>query len=160
MRVSDLVLSAAVAASLCGVARAQDPATGWMAYAVGVIPSDYERITRLEMTWQVGAKAPLSNAFYSPWFGMDPADNLNLIQPVNPWLESQGWYMYTEYFQWKPEHNSNSEQHPVQPGQHLHGALVYDAATDSYEVSQTIVETGPIPHPLYHHHALHPSSSS
>ena len=23
-----------------------------------------------------------SNSFYSPWFGMDPPDNLNLLQPV------------------------------------------------------------------------------
>jgi hypothetical protein len=31
----------------------QDPANGWMAYAVGQIPSSAERITRLEMTWAV-----------------------------------------------------------------------------------------------------------
>ena len=34
-------------------ADAQDPATGWMAYAVGTIPAGAERITRLEMTWKV-----------------------------------------------------------------------------------------------------------
>eukprot|EP01052_Picozoa_sp_SAG31_P059281 SAG31_NODE_18601_length_630_cov_0.772128_1_plen_36_part_10 len=36
---------------------------------------------------------------------MDPADNLNLIQPVNPWT-GRSWSAYTEYFQWSPEHNS------------------------------------------------------
>ena len=56
-----------------------------MAYAVGKMPDSYDRITRLEMTWKVGADAKSSRAFYSPWFGMDPDDNLNLIQPVNPW---------------------------------------------------------------------------
>ena len=66
---------------------AQDPAHGWMAYAVGTMPHG-ERITRLEMTWKVGAAPRRSNAFFSPWFGMDPSDNLNLVQPVNPWSGS------------------------------------------------------------------------
>jgi hypothetical protein len=112
-----------------------------MAYAVGTVPTSTNRITKMEMTWKVGADPRPSNAFFSPWFGMDPADNLNLIQPVNPWLGS-GWNMYTEYFQWRPEHNSNSEQFPVKAGQHLHGSLVYNKASDSYTLSQTIVETG------------------
>ena len=67
-----------------------------MAYAVGALPAGkYERITRLEMTWKVGAAPRRSNAFFSPWFGMDPSDNLNLIQPVNPWGGSS-WSAYTE----------------------------------------------------------------
>jgi len=121
----------------------QDPARGWMAYAVGSLPSKYERITSIEMTWKVNSEPGEagSNAFYSPWFGMDPADNLNLLQPVNPWL-GRGWEMYTEYFQWKPVHNSNSRQHPVQAGQALHGAITYDKTSDSYEITQTVVETG------------------
>lgn len=122
---------------------AQDPAHGWMAYAVGAIPSHFERITRLEMTWKVGADPPSSDAFFSPWFGMDPADNLNLIQPVNPW-GGDGWAMYTEYFQWSPEHNSNSNLINAKAGQTLHGSLVYDKSSDSYELSQRIVETGEV----------------
>ncbi len=57
---------------------AQDPAGGWMAYAVGDISSTgADRITRLEMKWKVSdAPTSRSNAFYSPWFGMDPNDNL------------------------------------------------------------------------------------
>ena len=51
-----------------------------------------KRITKLSMTWKVGASASPSRAFYSPWFGMDPDDNLNLIQPVNPWSGS-AWSM-------------------------------------------------------------------
>ena len=49
---------------------AQDPADGWMAYAVGTIPDQAERITRLEMTWKVGEEPKHSFAFFSPWFGM------------------------------------------------------------------------------------------
>merc|ERR1711904_177624 len=71
---------------------------------------------------------------------MDPADNLNLLQPVNPWTGQ--WEMYTEYFQWRPTHNSNSQQHSVKAGQTLHGAITYNEGDDSYEVTQTIVETG------------------
>lgn len=120
---------------------AQDPAEGWMAYAVGALPSSVLRITRLEMTWQVGAAPARSYAFFSPWFGMDPLDNLNLIQPVNPW-GGRSWSMYTEYYQWRPSHNSNSIQKPVLSGQTLKGSLVYDASSDSYELSQTVLETG------------------
>jgi len=130
-----------VAASAILLASAQDPANGWMAYAVGAIPSQYERITRLEMTWKVGESAGRSNAFYSPWFGMDPADNLNLLQPVNPWTGS-GWDMYTEYYQWSPSSNSNSRSYSVQAGQTLHGSIEYKSSSDSYLLTQTIVETG------------------
>ena len=133
----------AAALLLLGGAAAQDPAHGWMAYAVGSIPSKYERITRLEMTWKVGAAPKASAAFFSPWFGMDPDDNLNLLQPVNPWL-GDGWAMYTEYFQWSPEHNSNSKQYPLSGGNTLHGSIEYDSGTDSYLVKQTTVETGDV----------------
>ena len=50
--------------------------------------------------------------------------------------------MYTEYFQWSPTHNSNSDSHEVQPGQTLHGSLIYDEESDSYTLTQEIVETG------------------
>jgi hypothetical protein len=127
---------------LMGVgASAQDPAHGWMAYAVGKLPSGAERITKLDMTWTVGENAKRSSAFYSPWFGMDPADNLNLVQPVNPW-EGSSWSMYTEYFQWSPTHNSNSRAYSVKAGQTLHGSIVYDSSSDSYTLTQTVVETG------------------
>merc|ERR1719198_2642851 len=98
------------------LARAQDPAHGWMAYAVGSIPDDANRITRLEMKWKVSENPRDSRSFFSPWFGMDPNDNLNLIQPVNPWL-GRGWSMYTEYFQWSPTHNSNSKSYDIEAGQ-------------------------------------------
>ena len=113
-----------------------------MAYAVGTVPADTTRITRMQMTWKVGENPTTSSgAFYSPWFGMDPSDNLNLIQPVNPWL-GNGWSMYTEYFQWSPEDNSNSEQNDVEAGQTLQGTLTYDTSSDSYLLNQTILETG------------------
>lgn len=112
-----------------------------MAYAVGAIPSKYERITKLEMTWTVGEAPSRNNAFYSPWFGMDPADNLNLVQPVNPW-GGRSWSMYTEYYQWSPSHNSNSRSYSVQAGQTLHGTVEYEASSDSYLLTQEIVETG------------------
>lgn len=134
-------MRSAVAASFSTLVAAQDPANGWMAYAVGAIPSQYERITKLEMTWTVGESPGSNNAFYSPWFGMDPADNLNLVQPVNPW-EGRGWEMYTEYYQWSPSHNSNSQAYSVKPGQTLHGSVEYDSSSDSYTLTQTIVETG------------------
>lgn len=124
-------------------AYAQDPADGWMAYAVGSIPEKYDRITKLKMTWTVGEKPRDSFAFFSPWFGMDPSDNLNLVQPVNPW-SGRRWSMYTEYFQWSPVHNSNSDQYDVEAGQNLTGEITYDESSDSYTLTQTIVETGDV----------------
>ena len=53
-------------ALLASAAYAQDPAHGWMAYAVGTLPDHYERITRLEMTWTVGAEPSHSRAFSPP----------------------------------------------------------------------------------------------
>lgn len=133
------VLSSVLAAA--AIVVAQDPADGWMAYAVGQMPSKYKRITHLEMQWVVNHEPSSTDAFYSPWFGMDPSDNLNLIQPVNPWL-GNGWVGYTEYYQWSPEDNRNSNQIDVQPGQTLHGVLDYNSATDSYTLTQTVVQTG------------------
>jgi hypothetical protein len=112
-------------------------------YAVGSIPSSYERITKLEMTWKVGEKPKTSTAFFSPWFGMDPADNLNLIQPVNPWSRT-AWSMYTEYYQWSPTHNSNSRSYSASAGDVLTGSLVYNATIDSYTLTQTNTNTGDV----------------
>ena len=48
-------------------AFAQDPATGWVAYAVGnITATGAERITRLEMSWTVGSTPKRSTAFFSP----------------------------------------------------------------------------------------------
>ena len=127
--------------ALVVAAAAQDPAHGWMAYAVGSIDEKHERITRLEMTWTVGAEPEHTRAFFSPWFGMDPADNLNLVQPVNPWM-GESWSAYTEYFQWSPEHNSNSRSFDVSAGSTLHGSIVYDASSDAYLLKQTSAESG------------------
>ena len=129
--------------ALLTAVAAQDPAHGWMAYAVGKIPSAHERITRIEMYWTVGAEPAHSRAFFSPWFGMDPDDNLNLVQPVNPW-GGRSWSMYTEYFQWRPTHNSNSRSYPVAAGQTLHGSIIYQPDSDSYLLKQEVVETGDV----------------
>ena len=130
-------------------ACAQDPAEGWMAYAVGDISTTgAERVTRLQMKWKVSSEPEgAERSFYSPWFGMDPSSNLNLIQPVNPWL-GDGWAMYTEYFQWSPTYNSNSRQESVEAGQTLHGSLIYMPDTDAYLLNQTVMETGVSSHQI------------
>eukprot|EP01098_Paradermamoeba_levis_P007902 TRINITY_DN3290_c0_g1_i2.p1 TRINITY_DN3290_c0_g1~~TRINITY_DN3290_c0_g1_i2.p1 ORF type:complete len:282 (+),score=91.93 TRINITY_DN3290_c0_g1_i2:37-846(+) len=126
---------------------AQDPADGWMAYAVGTVPNGVQRITRFEAKWTVGAKPRQGSAFFSPWFGMDPTDNLNLIQPVNPW-SGDSWGMYTEYYEWDTGYNSNSDSYDVKSGQTLHGQLIYLPSRDSYNLTQTIVETGDTSHQI------------
>jgi len=109
---------------------AQDPAKGWLGYATGVNPGG-GRITFIEAYWKCGATPARSSSFFSPWFGIETSDNLNLLQPVNPWTGSE-WQIYNEYFQWVPTHNENSASHAVKAGDVLYGSVTLNAATNSY----------------------------
>merc|ERR1719231_508378 len=95
----------------------------------------------MEAKWKVPAAPRQSQAFYSPWFGIETSDNLNLLQPVNPWLGDH-WEMYIEYFQWRPTHNEDSDQHTVNPGDVLHGVVVLNEQTKSYDVTHTNINSG------------------
>jgi hypothetical protein len=126
-----LTLCLAVLAVLPGI-FAQDPASGWLGYATGLYTTNRnEPISFIEAYWKCGANPPKSNAFFSPWFGLDTTDNLNLIQPVNPWTGSQ-WEIYNEYYQWQPPHNENSQSHVVQAGDVLYGSITFNSADQSY----------------------------
>jgi len=70
-----------------------------MAYAQGKLPSGTTRVTKMSMSWKVLSDPIPTEAFFSPWFGLNTGDRLNLIQPVNPWMGGS-WSAYTEYFQW------------------------------------------------------------
>ncbi|EDQ92848.1 uncharacterized protein MONBRDRAFT_35477 [Monosiga brevicollis MX1] len=131
-----------LAAATLALAAAQDPAEGWMGYAKGVSPRGTGVITHAEAKWKVLSKPNnAANAFYSPWFGIESSDNLNLIQPVNPWT-GRAWQMYIEYFQWEPEHNENSQGHIVSPGDVLHGVIDLDQSSQTYIISHTNLNTG------------------
>jgi len=123
------------------VVFSQDPAEGWLGYAVGNCP-DGTKVTHMEAKWKVGAAPNPSDAFYSPWFGIDTTDNLNLLQPVNPWL-GDSWAMYTEYYQWEPSDNQDSDQYEVNPGDQLFGQVTYlGDAQQTYRLNQTDLTTG------------------
>jgi len=115
-------------------------AEGWMGYAAGTNPGN-GKILYMEAKWKVGADAPASGAFYSPWFGIESADNLNLIQPVNPW-DGSSWSIYNEYFQWSPENNINSASHDVNAGDILFGSVTYVAANNSYVIYHSDMTDG------------------
>eukprot|EP00052_Salpingoeca_macrocollata_P001027 m.23417 g.23417 ORF g.23417 m.23417 type:complete len:253 (-) comp11046_c0_seq1:80-838(-) len=118
---------------LLPLALAQDPAEGWMGYAKGVSPSG-GTLTHVEAKWRVGGNPSRGGAFFSPWLGIESSDNLNLIQPVNPWTGNH-WEMYNEYFQWRPTHNENSDAHVVKPGDVLHGSVDYNPSRNSYTMT-------------------------
>jgi hypothetical protein len=88
-----------LAATLACVS-AQDPAGGWLGYARALPPGGIpgQRLTKISARWKNNAAPRRSSSFYSPWFGIDTSDNLNLLQPVNPWLGNE-WQIYNEYFQ-------------------------------------------------------------
>eukprot|EP01123_Difflugia_compressa_P000853 TRINITY_DN10987_c0_g1_i1.p1 TRINITY_DN10987_c0_g1~~TRINITY_DN10987_c0_g1_i1.p1 ORF type:complete len:229 (-),score=43.20 TRINITY_DN10987_c0_g1_i1:20-706(-) len=128
------VLSTLLSVSLC-----QDPASGWMGYAQGNYPTG--RITYIEAKWVVGNNPVQSGSFFSPWFGIEASDNLNLLQPVNPWLEDH-WEIYNEYFQWNPINNINSDSHTVQPGDILFGSITFNENNQSYTLLHTDLTDG------------------
>lgn len=126
--------------ALVGCAAAQDPANGWLSYAKGVSPSG-GKITSIEAKWVNLNNPQVTGAFFSPWFGIETSDNLNLFQPVNPWV-GNSWEIYNEYFQWQPTHNQNSNAHTVQPGDILYGKVTYDEKTNSYTAVHTDLTDG------------------
>lgn len=135
------MLRLTIIACLAVLIAAQDPAPGWLAYATAQCPAG-TRITHMEAKWKVGVNPPESFAFFSPWFGIDTTDNLNLLQPVNPWMGS-GWSMYTEYYQWSPSNNVDSNQYNVNAGDQLWGQVTFDGEDkQSYTLKQTDVTTG------------------
>ena len=125
-----------VCACIIAFVAAQDPAPGWLAYATAKCPPG-TKITHMQAQWPVLSNPAPSQAFYSPWFGIDASDNLNLLQPVNPWYGSD-WLIYTEYYQWVPSYNQNSAMHQVNAGDRLLGQITYNGDTaHSYYLRQT-----------------------
>eukprot|EP01064_Diplonema_japonicum_P017035 TRINITY_DN2509_c0_g1_i1.p1 TRINITY_DN2509_c0_g1~~TRINITY_DN2509_c0_g1_i1.p1 ORF type:complete len:223 (+),score=79.33 TRINITY_DN2509_c0_g1_i1:41-709(+) len=131
---------AAVFFALLGCAAAQDPPQGWLGYATGTNPAG-GRITHAEAKWKVLDEPKEGGCFYSPWFGIETSDNLNLFQPVNPWVGSK-WEMYIEYFQWRPEHNENTASADVKPGDILHGVVNFNESKQEYTATHTNMRTG------------------
>jgi len=120
--------------SLCVFTEADDPANGWLGYALGKNPNGgNDPITFIEAWWTNLQEPTNKNCFYSPWFGIETSDNKNLLQPVNPW-ENREWSIYNEYFQWSPTHNQNSRSHVVYPGDLIYGSVTYQAASNSYNL--------------------------
>jgi len=123
------------------IANGQDPANGWLGYAKGVNPSGNGRITYIEAKWYVLNDPVVGGAFFSPWFGIESSDNLNLIQPVNPWVGDE-WQIYNEYFQWEPVHNYNSASHTVSAGDLLFGSCTFNPNNQTYTVYHSDVTSG------------------
>ena len=65
--------------------------------------------------------------------------NGRFVRPLRPCqCHSAQSFSYTPHTrthtQWQPEHNENSAQHVVKPGDELFGSITYDPATHSYNV--------------------------
>eukprot|EP01084_Bolivina_argentea_P155216 270492_1 len=135
-----MIFSALV--TLFALTQAQDPANGWLGYALGKNPNGgTDPITQIEAYWTNLQEPTQKNCFYSPWFGIETSDNLNLLQPVNPW-ENREWSIYNEYFQWQPTHNQNSASRKSYPGDLLYGSVTYHEETHSYMLSHSDLTTG------------------
>jgi len=113
---------------------AQDPANGWLGYAACTAPTGTKGvITKVTARWNNLNNPKVGGCFFSPWFGIESSDNLNLIQPVNPWT-GNAWEIYNEYYQWQPTYNQNSNSHITKPGDVLYGSVSFNAANQSYTI--------------------------
>ena len=110
---------------------AQDPASSWLVYAETQCPEG-QTVTRFEGKWKVGPTPMPSFTYYTPWIGIETSDNMNLLQPVNPW-DGRHWTAYAEYFQWSPVNNINSEIYHV-PADSVLVGTVTATADYKYEV--------------------------
>mmetsp|Transcript_2044 Transcript_2044/g.2561 ORF Transcript_2044/g.2561 Transcript_2044/m.2561 type:complete len:226 (+) Transcript_2044:57-734(+) len=121
-----------IAVFVAGI-NAQDPANSWLGYAKGVNPANTGIITMMEAYWKVPSKPKYTGCRFTPWFGIETSDNLNLIQPVNP-FESGHWDIYNEYYQWSPSHDTSSKRHEVSPGDIIYGKVTLNNAKTSYDM--------------------------
>eukprot|EP01013_Petalomonas_cantuscygni_P014810 TRINITY_DN3034_c0_g1_i1.p1 TRINITY_DN3034_c0_g1~~TRINITY_DN3034_c0_g1_i1.p1 ORF type:complete len:275 (-),score=57.58 TRINITY_DN3034_c0_g1_i1:461-1285(-) len=121
-------------------ATAQDPAEGWLGYAKAVNPNRRGIITYAAATWTNCDDPKHWGAFFSPWFGIETSDNLNLVQPVNPW-SGYSWSIYNEYFQWSPTNNKNSDSTPSSAGDTIFGSVTYDRSARAYHMVHTNLNT-------------------
>jgi exosome complex RNA-binding protein Csl4 len=127
---------------LASAVLAKDPAPGWLGYAMGVHPTNpTARITYIEAYWVVPQNPKVDGCFFSPWFGIETSDNLNLIQPVNPW-SARSWSIYNEYYQWSPTHNENSASIPVNAGDIVYGRVTFNEAQQVYEMYHSDLKSG------------------
>ncbi|ETO22589.1 hypothetical protein RFI_14603 [Reticulomyxa filosa] len=130
---------------LASVGYCADPAQGWLGYAMGVNPAKTGIITFIEAYWVVPDNPTVDGAFFSPWFGIESSDNLNLIQPVNPWvsLASNHWEIYNEYYQWDPTYNYDSKASDVSAGDVIYGSVTYNGdSAQSYTMYHKDITTG------------------
>lgn len=88
-------------------ALAQDPASSWLCYAL-TQSSDGSGATRVSATTQIPSGPPQDpNGEPAWWFGIEPSNNLYLIQPILPKWLGDGYYIFNEMFDW---HTFNDQQ--------------------------------------------------
>ena len=74
------------------------------------------------------------------WFGMDPSDNLNLVQPVTRGAARRG--RCTPVLPVEPDAQPELAAAQRRGRPELHGQLYYIESQDAYVLNQTVVETG------------------
>jgi len=127
-------ISVLIGSLMAAVAFGADPADGWLGYAMGENPGKTGIITFIEAYWLVPENPLVKGAFFSPWFGIETSDNLNLIQPVNPWSDNH-WEIYNEYYQWSPESNYDSKASDVSAGDLIYGSVTFNGnSAQSYNM--------------------------
>jgi len=95
----------------------------------------------MNATWTVPTNPDRTGASPAFWWGIESNPALNLIQPILKW-ESNGWYIFNEYYQWSNGHDFQSAKHTVRPGNTIYASVIYVPANDSYDMFVTSKSDG------------------
>ena len=71
------------------------------------------------------------------------SDNLDLLQPVNPWT-GNGWSAYDEEFLWNGMRNRNSRAISASAGDVMFARVYFNEKEQTYTASQANMNTGEI----------------
>jgi hypothetical protein len=90
------MLSFVVLCCALSICVAQDPASSWLCYAVARSP-DGSSVSRVSARTTIPLQPPSDpNGEPAWWFGIEPKDNLFLIQPIVPKWLGDGYYVFSE----------------------------------------------------------------
>lgn len=125
-------------------ALAQDPGPNWIVYAKTECPAG-KQLTKMTAQWIIpenGKDMKDLGEFWTPWFGVETSDNMNLMQPVTCWGPNK-WTLSTEYYQWNPDKNVNSDFVKVYTGDSCWGEVsMLPAPTNATEPPRYKISMG------------------
>lgn len=109
-----LLATLLLVAAIAPPARAADPASSWLAYAV--TENNGETVTFFEAFVTVPERPRSDNEYMAFWIGVEPDPAVDLFQPILALSDGQ-YQIWNEEFLWQSSYDyQSSPLHVVQPG--------------------------------------------